>query len=179
MTLSDLAAIGSLVGSGAVVVSLVYLALQVRHADLNQQAAIRHSRITRVVELNQRIADPALAEVWRKGLAGLDLTQPEISQFYSLCRAMFYHLEDSFYQREEGLLNDEAFRTVAGGSRQYAHNPGVRIAWKAMRGSFFSGNFQKFMDGFVAEPIEQANFPPTPEVWKAMAAAERATASRN
>ena len=44
MSLSDLASIGSLVSGVAVLGSLIYLALQVRQTDRNQQAAIRHSR---------------------------------------------------------------------------------------------------------------------------------------
>lgn len=41
MTLSDFAAIGSFVSGGAVLVSLVYLSLQVRQTERNQQASIR------------------------------------------------------------------------------------------------------------------------------------------
>ena len=67
MTLSDLASIGSLVSGAAVLGSLIYLALQVRQTDRNQMAAIRHSRVTRAVDVLMAHADPSLAAIiqWR------------------------------------------------------------------------------------------------------------------
>ena len=44
MSLTDLASIGSLISSVAVLISLIYLALQVRQAEKNQQASIRQGR---------------------------------------------------------------------------------------------------------------------------------------
>jgi PEP-CTERM motif len=44
MTLSDLAALGSFISSVAVLVSLIYLALQVRQADKNQRAIVQQER---------------------------------------------------------------------------------------------------------------------------------------
>jgi hypothetical protein len=41
MSLTDLASIGSLVSGVAVLVSLIYLSLQVKQAERNQQASIR------------------------------------------------------------------------------------------------------------------------------------------
>src|SRR5262249_19706828 len=107
MSLSDLASLGSFVSGFAVLMSLIYLALQVRQTKRNQQIAIRHSRVSRIVELHVALADPGVADAWLHGSASpQELTQPELSQFISLCRALFFHFEDSFYQREEGLLND-------------------------------------------------------------------------
>ena len=44
MSLFDLASIGSLVSGVAVLVSLVYLSVQVKKAERNQQASIRAAR---------------------------------------------------------------------------------------------------------------------------------------
>lgn len=50
MSLSDLASLGSFVSGFAVLVSLVYLALQVRQAEKNQRAVLNHGYITRVTD---------------------------------------------------------------------------------------------------------------------------------
>ena len=150
MTLSDLASIGSLVSGAAVLGSLIYLALQVRQTDRNQMAAIRHSRVTRAVDVLMAHADPSLADAWRRGSQNPDeITQTELSQFLSACRALFYHLEDGFYQHEAGLLNAEAFATMLAGTRAFAGYPGYRAAWKALRHEKV-GRFGDFMDGVVA-----------------------------
>ena len=70
MSLSDLASIASLVSTFAVLISLIYLGLQVRQAEKNQQAAIRQGRATRAVDIILAAGDPALAEALPKGTAG-------------------------------------------------------------------------------------------------------------
>ena len=137
MSLSDLASLGSFVSGFAVLTSLIYLALQVRQTERNQQISIRHSRVSRIVELHLALADPAVADAWLHGSGSpQEITQTELGQFINLCRAHFFHFEDSFYQREEGLLNDDAFETVVAGARLLARSPGLRAAWRIARPNF-------------------------------------------
>ena len=172
MSLSVLASLGSFVSGFAVLISLVYLALQVRQTERNQQISIRHSRATRIVELHVALADPALAEAWLRGSSRpQELTQVELSQFINLCRALFFHFEDSFYQREEGLLNDAAFETVVAGVRFSARSPGWRTAWSMAR-SNFGGRFLTFMDGIVTQSAAEPPLDLSLEAWRAAYAME-------
>jgi len=172
VSLSDLASLGSFLSGIAVLASLVYLSLQVRQAKRNQQISIRHSRATRTVELQLALADPAAAAAWLRGSASPDeLTQIELVQYISLCRAFFFHFEDSFYQREEGLLNDDAFETVAAGARMQAASPGVRVAWAMLRPNF-GGRYLSFMDGVVAGAAAERAADFSLETWKRAFAAE-------
>jgi hypothetical protein len=156
MSLSDLAALGSFVSGVAVLTSLIYLSLQVRATERNQQISIRHSRATRIVELQLALGDPALATAWLHGSdSPREVTRTELSQFTSLCRAFFFHFEDSFYQREEGLLNDDAFETVVAGARLLARSPGLRTAWRIARLNF-GGRYRDFMDDVVARAALEA-----------------------
>jgi len=172
MSLSDLASLGSFVSGFAVLTSVIYLALQVRQTERNQQIAIRHSRASRIVELQLALADPAVADAWLHGSGSpAEITRTELSQFTSLCRALFFHFEDSFYQREEGLLNDDAFETVVAGVRLSARSPGWRAAWKMARPNF-GGRFLAFMDGAVAESAVETPVNLSLEAWKVAFAAE-------
>jgi hypothetical protein len=175
MSLSDLASVGSFVSGFAVLISLIYLALQVRQTKRNQQIAIRHSRATRVVELHLALADVAVANAWLRGSGSpQEISQTEVSQYINLCRALFFHFEDSFYQREEGLLNDDAFETVVAGARLSARSPGFRAAWKIARPNF-GGRFLAFMDGAVAASAVEAPVDLSLEAWKAAYASEART----
>jgi hypothetical protein len=177
MSLSDLASLGSFVSGFAVLTSLIYLALQVRQAERNQQVSIRHSRVSRTVELHLALADPAVADAWLHGtVSPQEITQTELSQFINLCRAHFFHFEDSFYQREEGLLNDSAFETVVAGARLLARSPGLRAAWKIARPNF-GGRFLDFMDGVVAGSAVQLPVDLSLEAWKVAFASEVAAAA--
>lgn len=172
MSLSDLASLGSFVSGFAVLISLIYLALQVKQTKRNQQIAIRHSRATRIVELQLALADPGVAGAWLRGSASPQgLTQTELAQFMNLCRALFFHFEDSFYQREEGLLNDDAWQTVVAGARLSARSPGWRAAWKMARPNF-GGRFRDFLDGVVADSAVEAPVDLSLEAWKAAFASE-------
>jgi hypothetical protein len=177
MSLSDLASLGSFVSGFAVLASLIYLALQVRQTKRNQQISIRHSRASRIVDLERALADPAVADAWLHGSwSPQEITQTELSQFIHLCRAILFHFEDSFYQREEGLLNDDAFETVVAGARLLARSPGWRAAFRIARPNF-GGRFLDFMDGVVAGSAVE---PPTEvslEEWKVAFASEASRTS--
>jgi len=172
MSLSNLASLGSFVSGFAVLISLIYLALQVRQTERNQQISIRHSRASRIVQLELALADPAVVDAWLHGSGSpQELSQTELSQFTHLCRALFFHFEDSFYQREEGLLNDDAFETVVAGARLLARSPGVRAAWKMARPNF-GGRFLDFMDGVVAKSAVEPAVDVSLEAWKTAFASE-------
>ncbi len=172
MSLSDLASVGSFVNGVAVLISLIYLSLQVRQTKRNQQIAIRHSRASRIVELQMGLADAGVARAWLLGSARPQgLTETELCQYISLCRALFFHFEDSFYQREEGLLNDDAFETVVAGVRFSARSPGWRAAWKMARANF-GGRFRDFIDGVVAASSGEPPVDVSLETWKLAFASE-------
>jgi hypothetical protein len=177
MTLSDLASLGSFVSGVAVTLSLIYLALQIRQSERNQQISIRHSRVSRTVELHLALADPALAAAWLRGsVSPHELSQTELGQYISLCRAHFFHFEDSFYQRQEGLLNDAAFETVVAGVRLLARSPGWRAAWKGARENF-AGEFLRFMDAEIARSASEPTVDMSLEAWRAAFATEAARTS--
>ena len=172
MSLSDFASLGSFVSGFAVLASLIYLALQVRLTKRNQQISIRHSRASRIVELHLALADPAVADAWLHGSGSPEqLTPTELSQFTNLCRALFFHFEDSFYQREEGLLNDNAFETVVAGARLSARSPGFRTAWRLTRTNF-GGRFLNFINNVIAQSAAEPPVDLSLEAWKVAFASE-------
>ena len=82
MSLSDLASIGSLVSDMAVLISLIYLALQVRQAERNQRAIVQQARISRSSDQLMGLADPVLTRAWLQGLKGAaDLSEEETFRF--------------------------------------------------------------------------------------------------
>jgi hypothetical protein len=177
MSLSELASLGSFVSGFAVLISLIYLALQVRQTERNQQISIRHSRVSRIVELQLALADPAMADAWLHGSGSpQEITRTELSQFTNLCRALFFHFEDSFYQRDGGLLNDDAFETVVAGVRLSARSPGFRAAWRIARPNF-GGRFLDFMDGVIAGSAVEPPVDLSLEAWKIAFASEASRTS--
>jgi hypothetical protein len=173
MSLSDLAAIGSFVSGLAVLISLVYLAIQVRQTDKNQQASIRQNRAIHTASMNAQLIQPEAAEAIAKGLWGdEDITVTQLDQFIRYSRAMFIGAEDSFFQHTAGLLSDSAFATYVGGLRMGFSQPGYRAMWKRNR-RYFPPEFVTFMDELEKETrVLSGN--QRLERWNADVAAEKA-----
>ncbi|MFI4968898.1 MAG: hypothetical protein ACHP7D_01740 [Lysobacterales bacterium] len=151
MSLSDLASIGSLVSSIAVLISLIYLALQVRQAERNQQAAIRQGRATRVVDIILAAGDPSCAEALPKGTVGaMNITPAEFGQFTAIYGAFLASAEDTFLQYNERLLSEAVFASFSESWRRTLAQPGVRALWKLRRHGFEAG-FVAFMDGLMVD----------------------------
>jgi hypothetical protein len=151
MTLSDLASIGSFVSGLAVLASLVYLSLQIRQTERNQQASIRQGRINRAVELEAARMEPFVAEAITNGIAGdQNLTPQQLAIFVSYAAAYFLHAEDTYYQHEMGLLNEAGFATFAAYQRYAFTQCGMRVQWKRQR-VWYAGAFVAFMEKLLAE----------------------------
>ena len=73
MILTNLAAIGSFISGVAVVVTLIFLLLQMRQANLNQRALMQQGRVARTNETMLRLTEPHMLEIIMRGGAG-DLT---------------------------------------------------------------------------------------------------------
>jgi hypothetical protein len=175
MTLSDIASIGSLVSGLAVLVSLVYLSLQFRQTERNQQASIRQGRINRAVELMTARMEPTVAEAVSKGIDGeQNVTSEQLALFVSYADAYFLHAEDTYYQHEAGLLNEAAFRTFVAYQRVAFTQCGLRVQWKRQR-AYYAGTYVEFMDKLLVEsPISSAR--DALAEWQAEVLAERSKA---
>jgi hypothetical protein len=173
MSLSDLASIGNLVSGVAVLISLIYLALQVRQAERNQQASIRQGRATRAVDIILAAGEPSYAQALPKGTAGAaDITPAEFGQFTAIYGAFLASAEDTFLQHREGLLSEAVFASFRESWRQTLAQPGVRALWKLRRHGFESG-FVAFMDALMLEaPAAAAS--DFLAAWKAEVATQKA-----
>ena len=173
MSLSDWASIGSLVSSIVVLISLIYLALQVRQAERNQQASIRQGRATRAVDIILATGEPSCAQALPKGTAGnSEITPAEFGQFTAIYGAFLASAEDTFLQHREGLLSEAVFASFRESWRQTLAQPGVRALWKLRRHGFESG-FVAFMDTLMLEaPADAAS--DFLAAWKAEVATQKA-----
>ena len=173
MSLTDLASLGSFVSAIAVLISLIYLSLQVKQAERNQQASIRSTRVTRIVDIMMGLTEPSLADAVTKASAGApDVTDVQIRQFSFYCGARFFNAEDSFNQFQEGLLSMVIFDSLVTGLKISLSQPGMRVYYKRQRAGFGRA-FVDFVDKLLAEtPLT-----PSQDVaaqWRADVAAELA-----
>jgi hypothetical protein len=156
MTLSDLAALGSFVSGLAVLVSLVFLWFQlrqmneqVRQSEKNQRAQIRQMHSMRISENFLRRVDHA--DLWVKAYNGEPLTDAEVYQVVQMTSAIWFHIEDSYYQHRDGLLDEIAGQANLTGLRFAISLPLFRAVWPFMRPSAIGTDFVTLVDKMIAE----------------------------
>ena len=129
MTLQDWGAIGELVGGVAVIVTLVYLAVQIRQYRLGMSSATFHSTMQGFNQLNTMLgADPSLAEVLERGAKDPESLDPrEQSQFVWLQRSYVNIYENLYQQFLRGACPESYWVRYARELKQTLDTPGGRI----------------------------------------------------
>jgi hypothetical protein len=175
MSLSDLSSIGSLISGVGVMISLIYLALQIRQSSRNQQATIHHDRVARMQEFTASIAsDRESMDCWIRGNAGDDTLDPNQTCRYGiLVFADMLLFQEYFHQRHEGMLNAARYTTNLRILRSQCPELGFRAAWHTMA-PMFEPRFVASVNQLMQETPMAENTEWFAPVFKMHVAAERA-----
>jgi hypothetical protein len=137
MTLSDLASIGSFVSGVAVLISLVYVAVQIRQAERNQRTLLQHGTSTRAVELVRHWSDPYIAEAYVKMLSGdQNLTAVEAFQLSIQFRTSLLSWQDSFLLQRASLIDSLQLESTLRTFRVLLAQPVLRALWTMSKATF-------------------------------------------
>mgnify|MGYP006288401889 CR=1 FL=1 len=151
MTLEQYALLAEIVGTVTVVVSLVYLAVQVRQGIAQGQAEARYAFVQSTSDINMTIAqDKQLASVWRRGLENPEaLDADETMQLWMLmgqyCNAWL--VMHQLYV--DGQLARNQWHVVRNDIAAILCSAGGRGFWRIGRGAF-DPTFTKFVDDIQA-----------------------------
>jgi hypothetical protein len=127
MSLTDLASVGSFVSGVAVLISLLYIAYQVRQNTKHTRALIQSARVDRLMSQMIGFSDNDQCAAYLAG-NGHDPTPTAIRerQFYMQCLGQVATMLDVFTQHGAGLLSDEQFGGVCATYRVWLREPGFR-----------------------------------------------------
>lgn len=137
MNWQAIGATGEVIGAIAVVVTLAFLALQIRQSQRAQREANALARSDAVNKSYDRLAehrrliatDPEITRIWIAGCAGENLNEIEAQQFFQL--AINYLAQYTIWQRQAkvvglGGVADIAARAL---SEDLKLHPGLRQIW--------------------------------------------------
>ena len=166
MTLADLSSIGSFVSGIAVVVSLVYLALQIRQNTKHSQALIQQGRAARIADTALRLAELRADDGLNGCFEGVARSsEKDVARFLMAARAVFISAEDSFFQGADGLLGPIAFESFKASLRAGMGSPGLAAAWLLTRDMYEPG-FQAFMDEINGD-LNRTGISRSTDAWQA------------
>jgi hypothetical protein len=146
MNWEAVSAIGEVLGAVAVVITLIYLSIQVRQNSQLAKATLRENRtdssqkvIFAIAEASELMAkDPSLR------------SEAESLRFALLSRAMFRDFEASSYQHHAGLLDESEWKAMKETWRDIMASQTVRAAW-----SRFSSQYSQILHDDLKEILSE------------------------
>ena len=147
MTLSDLGNIGEFISALAVVLSLLYLAVQIRQNTRQVRANTFQGVARGWQEFIYNITSDDRAVIWLKGAvdpAALD--EDQRARYFLLVRAYLRGYENDYYQYRHGTFDTEPWEGYLNALHADGlSHPGIRLHWTRDRGNFDSA-FVEFID---------------------------------
>jgi len=146
--LSDWAAIAEVVGAVAIVVSLVYVATELRHNTEATKAATFQQMVALSSDNLMAIAQDAdLASIYSRGVSDSDsLTNNEQFRFFLVIRLQWRGMEAAYFQWRHGVLGDSewsGYEILM--CKELSALTGQQASWEYHRGSL-SPEFVSFIE---------------------------------
>ena len=152
MDLGQLANIGEFLGGVAVIVSLVYLAAQIRQNTNSLRASTFQAATDSVTEFTALLGSSHdLSRIYSSGLFGGEaLSENDRVQFYFLFVTIVRRLESAFIQRTAGIIDEQQWAGFKQLASILLKSPGGREEWRRS-GQSFTAEFQEFAKGLQAD----------------------------
>jgi hypothetical protein len=147
-------AVSQLISSIAVVLSVLYLAVQLRSSTRVARVAAMDAAAAALRDVTKPFMENAeLARIWRTGLEKLDaLSAEDQARFFHAAHQFLKALETIHYHYFYGLLDAQLWAGWRELLRHYVATPGLEYYLK-VRGAVFSERFRKFLSEL--EPVPE------------------------
>ena len=152
MNWEAIGAIGEIVGGVGVIISLLYLATQIRRDTRAKRAATIHEQSQDAsVFLNTVATNTELADVFFRGTQDFNcLKGSELPRFSALLTSLFRFYEDLYFQWIDGNLDRRIWDGQAATLADVLSLPGVQ-AWWPTRSHWFNAEFQAMIQKKISE----------------------------
>ena len=151
MNWDAIGAVGEAVGAAGVIISLLYLAVQIRGDARAKRASTIHEQSEGFREVLLSIVDnPSVADLYLRGLKDFrSLTDAELPRFSSLLVLACRVWEDQFFQWTEGHYDQNVWRGIDASISDVCSMPGLQAWWKT-RSHWYAQQFQAVIEEKIA-----------------------------
>jgi len=169
LSLADLGNLGEFISAVAVVVSVLYLAIQIRQNTRSLRAQAHQSITTHIAELNRTIVEhDEVAEILERGLEDPTvLTPAEARRFNAYNSARFRHYDNLYYQYRVGVLEHSQWSGFSSMLRFHFMQAGLRRWWNDST-AFYSPEFVAFCETLqeeVGAPVTEIDLDRSSDLW--------------
>jgi hypothetical protein len=145
---------GEFVGAIAVVVTLAYLAIQVRHSKEATEANTKSLNIQAYqawqaanLQINMAMSNPTQSEIVMRGAVDSSrLTSDTVVSFGMTHLALYQMLQSADYLYREGVLDQELWEAEMNRAAGYLTLPGVRQWWDGSGKTQITPQFAEYLE---------------------------------
>jgi transposase-like protein len=145
VNLEVLGNLGDFVGGFAVIVSLVYLALQIRQNSREVRNSTVQALLDRSTELFSETISSVIPDIQQKDAAGQPLTEADKIRLRLWHRRNFQFFEQVHMQFEQGRINDEIMQTYERRISTHFNDKRWPDIWASLR-SVYTSSFREYVD---------------------------------
>ncbi len=147
MNWEAIGAIGEIVGAIAVVVTIGYLAVQIRQNTISLRSASIQQILQGIAELNQFLGSaPDVTELfWRGNSDPASLSEDEWHRFVHIASAMIRRMELMFLNHRQGFVSAQVWEAQANNLRHWFSTPGIR-RWFSELGAGVNADFREYVE---------------------------------
>jgi hypothetical protein len=150
MNWDAIGAIAEMIGGIAVLITLVYLAIQVRHASRIQRQTLLTNQTAHWVANCQTLGShPELNQSWHKALRGDDLTREERWQWGIMLYGVILDFEEMYHLQKEGYEYEFRWESIKRALRIYLTTPAGEHWWSAAKNQYFDPEVVGYIDTSV------------------------------
>ncbi len=156
LKLTEWANIAEIIGAVAIIVSLIYVGLQVNdNTAAVRSAAANDASVAMQVWYLEMGSNRQAGDMWFNAMTSPEpLSTHDEFQFMMMMHAVLLGMQNSYLLAEEGTLDAEFREAITTAIVAVKDLPGMERYWRQRRNFFHSG-FAEYIDGLLAQdPIE-------------------------
>jgi hypothetical protein len=145
-----MASVAEVVGALAIVISLIYVGVQVDDSTRAVRSATANETTTAMSAWYESIgSDPRSVQLIYAGMSDPDsLAAEQWLQFVYLIHGLVLKYQTAFYLAQEGTLDSNISQTITGTISGNRESPGLLRYWE-QRGSLFEPEFKAFVEDIL------------------------------
>ena len=148
--LADWASIAEIIGAAAIVISLIYVGIEVNDSTRAVRSATANETSAAISSWYAEIGvDQHASHIVLDGFANPDLlSREETAQFIYLMHGLFLQYQAAYYLSQEGTLDNELQESVTNTILGVRDQPGMQLYWR-QRGNLFKPAFRELVNDLV------------------------------
>lgn len=145
-------ALAAIIGTIAIVASLLYVAREMKESRRQRSIEAYHRALDEVDDFAKLMAqDHANSDIWWRASKGVEnLTDVERVRYFAMLFVLFRSWEKAFHYQGEGAQQDWSAEVSLKTMADFTMSPGVQEYW-ALRKRWYTADFRHWVDNKIKE----------------------------